>query len=320
MQRTDRHHRRLQRVDIAAGDTLQAQQNMGRRHIGINRTMRGRRVAALTGDRNLKLIRRRHDGARANGKLARRQARHIVQAIDFLNVPAVQHPIIDHLAPAAAALFGRLKDHHGSAVEIACFSQILRRPKQHRSVPVMTAGMHLARHGRGIVEPRRLHDRQRVHIRPQPHNAALGVSAPLDHGDNAGLADAGGDIVHTHRPQLVHDKCGGLVHVKVQFGMRMQMMAPAGNLGMGFSEAVLDGHQRAPFEGSERQSDADRHPIVNLAQTGPQQIMTDIAAHDQSVARATHGRADFSPVWRAGQPSKPDAWPRLRPVARPNRA
>ena len=71
------------------------------------------------------------------------------------------------LPPAPPSSAGwKIKDD--SAVEIAGLRKVLGRTKKHRRMPVMPAGMHLARHGRGIVQPRRLFDRQRVHIGPKP--------------------------------------------------------------------------------------------------------------------------------------------------------
>jgi hypothetical protein len=50
--------------------------------------------------------------------------------------------------PPAAALLGRLEDHDRGAGEVARLGEVARAPEQHRGVPVMAAGVHLARHGR----------------------------------------------------------------------------------------------------------------------------------------------------------------------------
>ena len=87
-----------------------------------------------------------------------------MHAIDLLDAEAFHQPILEHGASAGAAFLGRLEDQHGGAVEIAGLGQVLGGAEQHGGVAVMAAGMHLARHGRAMLEIGLLMDRQRVHV------------------------------------------------------------------------------------------------------------------------------------------------------------
>ena len=65
--------------------------------------------------------------------------------------------------------------------------QVSRRAQQHRGVPVMSAGMHLAGHGRAMLAPREFLDIQRIQIGAQPDRAPTRPVAP-ERRDHAGRA------------------------------------------------------------------------------------------------------------------------------------
>ena len=96
-------------------------------HTGIDGLVWFGRVAAQTLDFDFQQIGGRKERAGADAELTSGNAGPVVHAIDFLNAPAFHHAVLAHLAPAAAAFFGRLKDHHNSPVKIPCLGQILRR-------------------------------------------------------------------------------------------------------------------------------------------------------------------------------------------------
>ena len=50
------------------------------------------------------------------------------------------------------------------AGEVPCLGEIFSGAKQHRGVPVMAAGVHLARIGRAVRQVGLLIHRQRVHV------------------------------------------------------------------------------------------------------------------------------------------------------------
>ena len=82
---------------------------------------------------------RRHHRAGPDGEFADRQAGIVVHAVDLLDAEAVHHAVLDHLAAAAAALLGRLEDHHRGAGEVARLGEIFARRR---------AASRCGRHGR----------------------------------------------------------------------------------------------------------------------------------------------------------------------------
>jgi hypothetical protein len=157
------------------------------------------------------------------------------------------HAILHHLAPTAAAFFGRLKDYHRGAVEIPRLGQIFRRAQQHGGVAIMTAGMHLAMGFRGIFHARRLDDRQRVHIGAQADNAARRIGLALDHAHNAGPPDAFNHLVASERPQQFHHLASRSLHVEQEFRVFVEIVAPGGDLWQQFGETVFGRHGGAPL-------------------------------------------------------------------------
>ena len=70
----------------------------------------------------------------------------VVQAEDRIAGEALEQTVGDHRLGAAdlARLLGRLEDQRYRAIEAAGAGKILGRAQQHRRVPVMAAGVHLA--------------------------------------------------------------------------------------------------------------------------------------------------------------------------------
>jgi hypothetical protein len=101
--------------------------------------------------------------------------RAVVHAKDRIARKAVEEPVLDHRFTAAKPLFGRLEDEVHRPVEIARFREVAGGPEEHRRVPVMAASMHSAVVTRAVREIGRLLDRQRIHIRSQPHRARRGA-------------------------------------------------------------------------------------------------------------------------------------------------
>ena len=218
-QGADRHHDLFDGVYIARRNALQGHHHMGSCQIGVYRLMRGGRMTALPVNNDLKLIGCGQQRAFADGELAHGIAGHVVHAIDLFDPPTVHHAVLDHFIAAAAALFGGLEDQHTAAIEIAGLGQILRGPQQHRRMTVVAAGVHLARHGRGMGQACGLHDRQRIHISAQPHSPVRCVLPPLDDSHNAGLSDTLGDVGDPEAAQLFNHKGCGFMHVKFQLWM-----------------------------------------------------------------------------------------------------
>ena len=83
----------------------------------------------------------------------------------------LEEPVLDHRLRPPEPLLGRLEDEEHLALEVAGLGEVAGRPEEHRGVPVVPAGVHPPVVPRSVREPRRLLDRQRVHVRPKPHRA-----------------------------------------------------------------------------------------------------------------------------------------------------
>ena len=168
-----------------------------------------------------------------------------MHAIDLLDAEAVHQPVLDHRRGAGAALFRGLEDHDRIAGEIPRLRQIARRAEQHRGMPVMAAGVHLARGPGGVGKTGVFLDRQRVHVGAKTDHlqaAIAGRLAALDDADHAGAAESGDDFVAAEFPQPLRHERRRAMHVVHQFRMLMDIPAPGLDIGLQISDAVDDGH------------------------------------------------------------------------------
>ena len=106
----------------------------------------------------------------------------------------------------------------------------------------MTAGVHFSG-GLGCVRrPRRLVDRQGVHICAQTDGLTRAAVAALYEANDAGAPDTGDDLVAAERLQFLGDGRGGAVNVKEQFRVFVNVAPPCSYLVMQVGEAVDRGH------------------------------------------------------------------------------
>jgi hypothetical protein len=100
----------------------------------------------------------------------------------------------------------------------------------------------------------RLLDRQRVHVGAKPDHVDLALAGllALDDADDAGLPEAGGDLVAAELAQTIRDKCRSAMDVVEQFGIFMDIAAPGLNIGLQIGDAVNDGHGNSGLKGLER--------------------------------------------------------------------
>ena len=98
--------------------------------------------------------------------------------------------------------------------------------QKHGGMPVMAAGMGLARDFRSPRLAAGLEDRQRVHVGTETDCRAVAVP-PLDDADHAGLADAGLDHVAAEGCQFFGHELRCFVDIVKQLRVFMQMAPPA---------------------------------------------------------------------------------------------
>lgn len=144
MERAHRHHRRVERMDVARHDGLQRHDDGSAADDGVQRLLRLGAVAADTVDRDARLVDRRHDRPFAQRELAEGQVRLVVEREDGVAGEFLEQPLLHHDLRPAEILLRRLEDQVHRAVEIAPLGNRLGRAEQHGGVAVMTAGMHLA--------------------------------------------------------------------------------------------------------------------------------------------------------------------------------
>ena len=100
-----------------------------------------------------------HHRAMAKREMAKRQAGHIVHAIDRIAGETVKQPVIQHGLRAATAFFGGLENEMYGAGKIALLCQQLCRAQKHGGMTIMPAGMHLSDILGGIEQPSRFRQR-----------------------------------------------------------------------------------------------------------------------------------------------------------------
>ncbi len=95
-------------------------------------------------------------------------------------------------------------------------------------MPVVAAGVHLARRARGIGQLGVLQDRQGIHVGAQADGGA--GAAGVEQRDDAGPGHAGAHLV-AMAAQEGGDEVGGGVLFVLEFGVAVQLLADGGGLG-----------------------------------------------------------------------------------------
>src|SRR5579864_218438 len=215
------------RPHVARDDRLQRRRDMGADDDRVDAGLGSRPMRADPGDVDVEEGAAGHHRTRADLKFADRQARAIVHAKDRVAGEAVEQPVGDHRFGAAEPFLGRLEDEMHGAVEILGRGEVFGRAQQHRCVTVMAAGVHLAAVLRAMREAVGFEDRQAVHIGPEADRARriAGAQTP----DDAGFADAASDL-DAKLLELLRDELGRAGLLEAEFGLRMDVAPPAGQL------------------------------------------------------------------------------------------
>ena len=209
--------------------------------------MRRGPVTALAGDIDKGGVNTRHQRIGRGQELAEGHVRGVVDAVDLGDGKAVHNPLLHHDLTTATIFLGGLEQERDPAREFAGFGQILGGPQKHGHMAIMAAGMHLAGDGGGMFSAGQLFDGQRIHIGAQANRRPCPL--PVDDRNDAGLGDAGVDLIHADLFQPIDDEGGGVVAVKGQLGVLVQMTAPALHFfGIG-CDTVENGHGRLLMSG-----------------------------------------------------------------------
>ena len=238
----DGNHHRTQRIRLARRNRLQRHDHLRGGKNRIDTFVRLCRMAAPPCDLDVELISGRHDRSPAGGKCADCHAGMIVHAVDLPDSEILHHAIGNHFARTATALFRRLEDDRDGTAKIARLGKVFGRSQQHRGVPVMAAGMHLARRFRGPGLAGHLVDRQRIHVGAQADHGTIAAIA-LDDADDAGPADPGLHHITAEFIELRGHEGRRAMHIEQQFGILMQMTAPLSDFRLKFTGAVEHWHE-----------------------------------------------------------------------------
>lgn len=104
-----------------------------------------------------------------------------------------QDTLVDHRARPVVPLLARLEHEHHIALEaLPAVREQRRRADEPGGVQIVPAGMHPARQLGGVLHPRQLVHRQRVHVPPQQHRPA--GTATAQHGRDRGQLLAQRDL------------------------------------------------------------------------------------------------------------------------------
>ena len=196
----------------------------------------------MAGDVDGEFVGRGHQRAGPGGEFADRQSRHVVHAVDLLDVPALHQPVVDHRLAAGAAFLGGLEDDHRRAVEIARLGEVAGRPEEHRGVAVMAAGMHAPVDRRGPGLAGGLAERQGVHVGAEPDHLAACRFPPADDADHAGPADAGRYLVDAEGAELLGDGRRRAVDLVEDLGVAMEVAPPGDDIIVELGKAIDDRH------------------------------------------------------------------------------
>ena len=175
--------------------------------------------------------------------MPRRDAWHVVHAINFLNAPAGHQAVFHHRLAARAAFFCGLEDHDSRAVKIACRSEMFCRTEQHGCMPIVPAGVHLAGRLRAVGEVGFFLDWERIHIGAQADDLATRPVSAVNNADNAGLANAFDHLIAAKLTQFLGDNARRAVNLVQKFGIFMKIPSPARDFILESENGRIDGHE-----------------------------------------------------------------------------
>ena len=224
-------------------------------------------MAAAAAQHDVEAVGRRHDRARACLRLAQRQIGPVVQRVDGVAGKALEQPLLDHHARAAAALLGGLEDEVHGAVETPRAGEMLGCAEQHRGVAVMAAAVVHAGTAAGMRQARLLGDRQRVHVCTQSDGpAAAAMAQGADH------AGAGKSLVHLEpeQAQRVGDDAGRALLLEGELRVRVQVAPQRDQIGQQVRRCI--GGQRRRVRSASGQACILVHEIVGVLRFHPRVV------------------------------------------------
>ena len=219
----ERNHRVIHRIHAARDQGLHRGDDFGADQQRVAPHVRHRGVMTETANADFEIVFGGHDRALAHGEFAGFDRRKVMNRVNRLDRKTLEQAVVDHRPRTRAVLLGGLEDEYRAAVEIALFREISRGAEQHRGMPVVAAGVHLAVVHGAVIEFVPLVNQQRIHVGAQPERApALSLA---QYADDAGFTDFG---VHLE-PEIAQQAChlvGGALFLEGEFRVAVDVMAP----------------------------------------------------------------------------------------------
>ena len=220
----DGQHRGLVGVDAPGECHLQRSDHRRRGGNGVERVVRGRRVAPAPGDGHAHDVGRGHDRTVAGLQLTGRHGRGDVQRKGDVGAPGgarlVQQPLLDHVArPVEALLAGLEHEQHPSGEGVAVVGEHAGGRSEHGDVRVVPAGVHRPVDLGGEIQPGVLVEREGVHVAAQQHGGPR--PRALQHRDDGRHRTA---QVHLQREiaQLGEERVAGVRQGEAQLRTAME--------------------------------------------------------------------------------------------------
>src|SRR5690606_19007369 len=223
----------LERRELARHDGLQPRHDRGRDDDRVDRVVRHRAVPTLAVHDDLEVLRARHRRPGPQVHAAGALGADVLPDDDVRPRQPVDETVLDHRDRAVAGLLGGLEERdEGARPGVPGPREQRGGAEQPGHVEVVAAGVHRRPlHavavepdvGRGVGQPRRLGDRQPVHVRPEHHHrAGLAVAVVAQHPDDTGAADALGHLEAELAEPGGADRGAAVLAVR-QLGMGVQV-------------------------------------------------------------------------------------------------
>src|SRR5215210_712249 len=217
----------VERVGVARDDVLKVRHDLGADGDGVRRLVGHRRVAAPAFYHDLERIRRGQHRAVDGAYLPDLELRPEVDADD--RVHPLHYAGLDHLPGSSGIeLLGVLEQEADLTPDLLPHPrEELRRPQQHRGVPVVPTGVHHTGVLRDELEVVLLLDGQRVHVRTESDRAPRLLAYQTRYHARRGWP---GELEAAEGLERLVDEPGGLFLFKRQLGALVQVPPPADHL------------------------------------------------------------------------------------------
>jgi hypothetical protein len=143
-----------------------------------------------------------------------------------IDLRIVEHAFVDHHQRATATLFSGLEEQLDRSRElIPAIHQQSRHPEQPRGVGIVSAGVHLARYERLVLDLVLFLDRKRIHIGTEEHDPLRPWFGAADEPGDTGDGYPGANILDAEGAETLGDELGGFELLEAELRMLVDVAA-----------------------------------------------------------------------------------------------